>query len=299
MSDQWFVHSDDQQMGPYSGEQLVQYAQEGNIAPETLIWAEGMAEWSPASQIPGLFPEVAAAQPVEVAKAPAWAPPGARGAMKTATGAAPLAQASAAGGDYPYAPIKPASFGLWLWTLLGGFILMILATVVFSLAAKSSMDSSAAGMDQEAVTAAAAGKAGFGLLLLGLGGLSLMLSMIFSLINIHRAWGCLAWGAPATTPGKAVGMLFIPFFNIYWMFVAIAGLPKDWNRIVAAHGNLNAAPRLSEGMFLMYCIGSLVFPPLALVVMFPMMSQVCKGVNFFAFRRDPNAASAYGGLRLR
>jgi hypothetical protein len=36
-----------------------------------------------------------------------------------------------------------------------------------------------------------------------------------------------------------------------------------------------------------------------LIVSFPMMSQLCKGINFFAFRRDPNAPSALGGLRFR
>jgi len=30
-----------------------------------------------------------------------------------------------------------------------------------------------------------------------------------------------------TTPGKAVGFLFIPLFNIYWIFVAIMGLADD------------------------------------------------------------------------
>jgi hypothetical protein len=298
MNDQWFVHSDDQQMGPYTGEQMVQYAQDGNITPETMVWAEGMEEWVPASQVSGLFPE-AAAQPAEVARTAAWAPPGARGAMTMATGASPPAQAIAAGGDYPFAPIKAASFGLWLWSVLGGFIFIILAVAVFSMAAKASVDAGAAGMDQEAVTDAAAGKVFLGLLMLGLGGLSMALSTVFFLITLHRAWSCLAWGAPATTPGKAVGMLFIPFYNLYWMFVAIAGLPKDWNRIVASHENLKAAPRLGEGVFLTYCIGSLVFPPLVLIVSFPMMSQLCKGINFFAFRRDPNAPSALGGLRFR
>lgn len=307
MNNEWFVHSNDQQMGPYTDEQMVQYAQEGNITAETLVWAEGMAEWSPASQIPGLFAEVApaAAQPVEVVKAPAWAPPGARvpvtaatGNPQYATGSSSLTQ-SVPGGEYPYVPIKPASFSLWLWAFLGSFLCMILALLVFTMAAKASIAAEAAGMDQEAVASAAMGKAGFGMLLFGLGWVILLVSMIFFFINLYRAWSCLALGAPATTPGKAVGMLFIPFFNIYWIFVAIAGLPKDWNRIVASYENIKNAPKLSESVFLMYAIGSVVFPPLALIVAFPMMSQLCNGVNFFATRRNPNAPSALGGLKYR
>ncbi|QTN34211.1 DUF4339 domain-containing protein [Akkermansiaceae bacterium] len=292
MSDQWFVNSNGEQTGPYSGEQLVQYAREGLITAETMVWAEGMAEWAAASQIEGLLPEAA----VEVAASPApaaWRPPGAPAPL---AGAAPAASQipQAEGGAYPFFPVKAVSFSLWMWSFLGGFILFILAIVGFSMGAKSAIDAQAAGAGQDAMTAAATGKFAFGMVLMGLGGLSLLLSMVFSLINIHRAWGCLRAGNPATSPGKAVGFLFIPFFNIYWIFVALAGLPKDWNRIVASYDDLKAAPRLSEGVFLMYCIGSLVFPPLALIVGFPMMAQICRGVNFFAFRRNPNAPSALG-----
>lgn len=34
------------------------------------------------------------------------------------------------------------------------------------------------------------------------------------------------------TPGKAVGFCFIPFFNFYWIFVALAGLAKRMNKFV-------------------------------------------------------------------
>lgn len=35
-------------------------------------------------------------------------------------------------------------------------------------------------------------------------------------------------------PGKAVGYLFIPFYNFYWVFMAIGKLPVDMNRIAFA-----------------------------------------------------------------
>jgi len=133
---------------------------------------------------------------------------------------------------------------------------------------------------------------------MGIGMLCLLISAIFFYINIYRAWKCLSAGEPRTTPGKAVGLLFIPFFNLYWIFIAIAALPKDWNRIMASYEDLQKAPKLSGKIFLMFCIGSLVFPPLALVVGFPLMSQTCKGINFFASRRNPNAPSAFGGFKF-
>lgn len=137
-----------------------------------------------------------------------------------------------------------------------------------------------------------------GLGMYGLCIICLILSGIFFYMNLYRGWSCLRAGAPRTTPGMAVGMLFIPFYNLYWMFVAIAGLPKDWNRIVASYDDLKNAPRLSEGVFLMFCIGSIIFPPLSLIVMFPMMSQICQGINFFAYRQNPSGSSAFGGIKF-
>jgi hypothetical protein len=45
-------------------------------------------------------------------------------------------------------------------------------------------------------------------------------------------WGAIKDGHARTTPGKAVGFLFIPFFNIYWFFQVWAGFPTDYNRFV-------------------------------------------------------------------
>lgn len=46
-------------------------------------------------------------------------------------------------------------------------------------------------------------------------------------------------------PGKAVGFLFIPFFNLYWMFLAYGKLPKDLNAIARAK---NIDGPVSEGL---------------------------------------------------
>ena len=35
-------------------------------------------------------------------------------------------------------------------------------------------------------------------------------------------------GYARTTPGLAVGLMFIPVFNIYWQFVALKGLAEDF-----------------------------------------------------------------------
>lgn len=316
MSANWFVLSGDQQLGPYTGEQLVQFAQEGRVAAETMVWAEGMAEWVMASQVPGLFPEAPAATVAPAAAKPAlstsnWAPPGARPATATATAAptsfspyttpgSALAPAPA-GGSYPFFSIKPASFSLWMWTFIGSFLSLGLMIAFFGLGVSSAANSGTAPDSPPSTDGLV--PVLMSVCFIGLFFICLILSSIFFLMNLYRAWSCLRAGAPRTTPGQAVGMLFVPLYSIYWMFVAIAGLPKDWNRIVSSYDDLRTAPRMSESTFLMYCIGSLVFPPLAMIVIFPMMSQLCAGINFFAYRRNatsPGAASTagFGGIKF-
>lgn len=59
-------------------------------------------------------------------------------------------------------------------------------------------------------------------------------------------------------PGKAVGFLFIPLFNLYWIFKAYAGLPKDLNAIARAK-NINVT--VSEGLGLslaIFCLLSII-----------------------------------------
>ncbi len=299
MSAAWYVLSEGQQLGPYTGEQLQQYAQEGRVAAETMVWAEGMAEWQPAAQIPGLFPETAAAAAKPALATSNWAPPGARAAGSTAVAGAfspytaPGSSLTSApvGGSYPFLSIKPASFGLWMWTFIGGFICfgLFVAFLILGIASSSSSGSSNNGAMSALV--------GLGMLVAG--GICLILSAVFFYMNLYRAWSCLRAGSPRTTPGMAVGMLFVPLYNLYWLFVAIAGLPKDWNRIVASYDDLKNAPRLSEGIFLAYCIGIFI-PPLALIMLFPMMSQLCQGINFFAYRRNQAAGSTsgFGGIKF-
>lgn len=295
-------------MGPYTGAQLVEYGQQGSIAAETMVWTESMPEWLPASQIPGLLPEVAAPAPVTAAVATtstAWAPPGARRATSSVAVTSARAISSgtaqaAVGGPYPMIAVKGANFGLWVGTFAGGVFLLFIAVIMFFKGVTDSVVAAAeAQKSGEATTEmAGAGQMGMAGILIFIGAVVLMVSTIFYCMNLYRAWACLQPGGAQTTPGKAVGFLFIPFFSLYWVFVAINGLPKDWNRIVASYEDLKGAPRLNETTFLLCAIGVFFFP-LALIMIFPMMSQLCKGINFFANRRKAVATSSYSAFGRR
>ena len=94
---------------------------------------------------------------------------------------------------------------------------------------------------------------------------------------------------PRTTPGAAIGLLFVPFFNLYWVFQAIWGFAKDYNQFIQRHG-IKAAG-IPEGLFLAYCILCLTggIPMLGMILVLVnfalglvMISKICDAVNAVA-----------------
>jgi hypothetical protein len=86
---------------------------------------------------------------------------------------------------------------------------------------------------------------------------------VLALIILYRAWSAIQplrhmapRDAGMPTPGKAVGFLFIPFFNIYWMFVAYYGLLRRANRLLA--DRCSQAPPANDGLALAFVILCLI-----------------------------------------
>jgi hypothetical protein len=71
-------------------------------------------------------------------------------------------------------------------------------------------------------------------------------------ILIYKSWKAIQDGNARTTPGKAVGFLFIPFYNLYWIFQAWYGFAQDYNSYVERYSV--TASKLNKGLFLAYCI---------------------------------------------
>lgn len=59
---------------------------------------------------------------------------------------------------------------------------------------------------------------------------ALIAAVVFAAILLFRTWDQIQDGEARTSPGLAVGLMFVPLFNLYWVFVAILGLAKDLNR---------------------------------------------------------------------
>ena len=71
-------------------------------------------------------------------------------------------------------------------------------------------------------------------LVLGIG-LSIT-AVVFFLIMLWQAWAAVQAFDAKTTPGRAVGFLFIPFYNFYWVFVAYWELARTLDRALRARG---------------------------------------------------------------
>lgn len=72
---------------------------------------------------------------------------------------------------------------------------------------------------------------------------------ILYLIQIYRMWDVINDGHSRATPGKALGFLFIPFFNIYWGFNVWGGFPTDYNAFVNRYRLNDKVPLLNPTVY--------------------------------------------------
>ncbi|MFC2050704.1 hypothetical protein ACFLTN_05965 [Chloroflexota bacterium] len=131
------------------------------------------------------------------------------------------------------------------------------------------------------------------LMLLVLGFTLFLYGNAISYLLLYKAWKAIQPGNPRTTPGKAVGYMFIPYYNFYWIFQAYWGFAKDYNAYLSQTGATNF--RLSEGLFLALPILFLVsIVPFVgflttigyLVVYFIVANKLCDAVNHLVQAND-------------
>jgi hypothetical protein len=87
---------------------------------------------------------------------------------------------------------------------------------------------------------------------------------VVSLVLLYKMWRAIQGGVARATPGEAVGFLFIPFYNIYWIFQAFWGWTKDFNRFTRTHGI--RAPHMPEEIALAACVFPLIVLPFQVVL---------------------------------
>lgn len=95
------------------------------------------------------------------------------------------------------------------------------------------------------------------------GGLALLGSLFFY-IWLYQSWKSIPQQEREVSPGKSVGMLFIPFFNLYWIFVALPGLSGNLSRSLGRRGIPTGA---GKGLGITACILTLVAAPVGLLLL--------------------------------
>ncbi|MCA9271587.1 MAG: hypothetical protein KDA31_00940 [Phycisphaerales bacterium] len=123
-------------------------------------------------------------------------------------------------------------------------------------------------------------------------------SWVFSAVAVvmgcvlhYKLWATLQDGNVRTTPGKAVGFLFIPFFNLYWIFQSLYGWAVDFNRYIAERGI--AAKRAPAGLVLTVCILGVI--PYVNIVAWPLTFTFM----WIHFSRAISGANAIRAMRAR
>lgn len=102
---QWYYARNSQQFGPVSAGELKQLADAGNLAPDDLLWREGMDAWTTAINLRGLFPDGPADAAVKVANNPAVSTP--------ESSVRPAGKASGSNGSPLRAILRSTEVTLW------------------------------------------------------------------------------------------------------------------------------------------------------------------------------------------
>lgn len=182
--------------------------------------------------------------------------------------------------------MQPINKNLFLGVILGPYALYILLAFVGTLLQL---------FGNQSIAMVAAGFSCFGMLF-GI------VSVVFAAILVFKIWESIQGKHARTTPGIACGFMFIPLFNLYWVFVAIAGWAKDFNAYIKAK-NIET-PSMAEGIALATSIAFVcqilsIIPLLGslfliafMVLMFLFFSKAIDGANAVRAQHAPAPAGA-------
>jgi hypothetical protein len=105
----------------------------------------------------------------------------------------------------------------------------------------------------------------------------LLIAQIAMYVFIYKQWKAIDDGQARTTPGKAVGFLFIPFFNIYWIFNIFFGWVTDYNKYVQRYGI--QTPQLQQGLWWATLACAFLFPIATPFLYLYLIVVTCKAIN--------------------
>jgi hypothetical protein len=246
----FYLVVDAQREGPFAPEELTAHG----LERDSLVWCAGLNDWTRADKVPALQEIVATIPP----PLPAY--------LLSEASREPRA-------DQLDAPSTFRRLHKWWAVLFALTFLMPLFGGVSLLMAEMEYGPVGSGR----VRYYRYSEVGYAMLVLGgvsigLGPVALIAAIIVFAILLHKMWKVVQDGQARTTPEKAVGFLFIPFFNVYWAFVAIHGLALDLNSYVRRHRACMDGEPAPTALSLVFCIlfAIAIVPYLNLLVFVPM-----------------------------
>jgi hypothetical protein len=104
----------------------------------------------------------------------------------------------------------------------------------------------------------------------------LLVHIIYQFVILAKMWASIDDGRSGVNPVSAIAFLFIPFFNLYWIF-------KVWKGFPQAFGDYGERHKLSTSY-----LGSNAFslyPIFAILSLIPYLGVIFGVMNFFVFHQ--------------
>jgi hypothetical protein len=105
-----------------------------------------------------------------------------------------------------------------------------------------------------------------------------ILSVVFWAILHYQCWKAIPERFRSLTPGRAVGFLFIPFFNFYWAFLTWPKLADDLASWQTSMGN--PRPTQLKGLAMTYAILFVLSFTLGLIPVFGILLTIVELIMF-------------------
>lgn len=105
----------------------------------------------------------------------------------------------------------------------------------------------------------------------------LVCSVAIELVLFYKMWAAIKDSQPSISPGKAVGFLFIPVFNIYWALLMLTGFTEDYNSFIIRRSI--RAEKLPMALFLIYAVlfmATAMFVTIPMICVFPVIGLISR-----------------------
>jgi predicted Zn finger-like uncharacterized protein len=111
----------------------------------------------------------------------------------------------------------------------------------------------------------------------------LVISILLELLLFYKMWSAIADKKTSITPGKAVGFLFIPVFNLYWALNMIMAFAEDYNSFIERHSL--KAKDLPPAIFMLYAFAfmlTMIFITLPMLCVFAIIDLIPRAFASYA-----------------